>query len=209
MSEWLLRFLFRPDAGLELLLLFLGSLILGASIFLHWQTQKRYAFTWTSTETTSSGVAAGPYRDGQSTVTSLVPRAAPMLAQVATFSGHALSLYLTIFLPFFLPLCFRFPYAASLTVVVIAAGIATRRSALRILDGSAPPEETPAAPAVLFMTGVVAFFPWPSFGTVTPSQVALFNVVLPLWAAVQAALILASARLPRRVAQGRDGVGRQ
>jgi hypothetical protein len=195
---------------IELLLIFLGGSILIASVRSYRAAQKIYASTWTFTEARSQGVDGGPYREGPIPVSSLVPRDAPVLVQVAAFSGHALSLYMSVFLPFFLPIGFDFPDAVSLSVIVIAAGVATRRSTLRLLDGSAPPRATSVVlPAVLFMTGVIALLPWNSLGAPGRPQIALVHVVLPIWAAVQAALILASASVARRIAQTRDGLGRQ
>jgi hypothetical protein len=209
MIEWLLSFLFGHDM-IEVFLIFLGGSTLIASVLLHRDARKRYASTWASSETGSQDVSGGPYREGQITVTSLVPGEAPALAQAAAFSGHALSLYLAIFLPFFLPIAFNSPDCVTLTVVVIATGVATRRSAHRILDGSALPGVTSVVvPAMLGVTGVIALLPWSSAGATGRSQIALVNVVLPIWAAVQAALILASASAAQRIAKARDGLGRQ
>ncbi len=210
MLERLLDFLLRRNKVIELLLLSLGGSLLVVSVLVHWHTQKRYASTWTFTETRSEVAAGGPYREGELTVASLVPRDAPVIAQIASFSGHALSLYMSVFLPFFLPIVFDFSTAASLCVMVIAVGVATRRSALRILDGSALPGATSTVvPGVLLMTGGIVFVLWSSSLHPVPLQIGLFHVVLPIWAAVQAALILASARVERPIAQARDGLGQQ
>ncbi len=78
---------------------------------------------------------------------------------------------MSVFLPFFLPIVFDFSAAASLCVMVIAAGVATRRSALRILDGSAVPGATSTVvPAVLFMTGGIAFVLWSFCSTRCPCR---------------------------------------
>lgn len=210
MLDLLLVLLLEPNALIGLLLLSLGGSILIASVLLHRTMQKRYASTWSFPETRSQGADGGPRQEGQITVTPLVPRDAPALVQVAAFSGHTLSLYMSVLLPFFLPIGFDFPDAVSLSVIVIAAGVATRRSALRLLDGSAPPKATLVVlPAALFMTGVIALLPWNSRSAPARPELALVHVVLPIWAAAQAALILASASVARRIAQARDGLGRQ
>lgn len=200
----------RGNAMFEWLVIFLGGSMLIAAILWYRATLKRYASTWTFTEAGARGVAGGAYREGQITPTSLVTGEAPALVQAAAFSGHALSLYMIIFLPFFLPIGFRTPDSVTLAAIVIAVGVATRRSAYRILDGGAPPGATSVVvPAALCVTGVIALLPWSSWDASGRQLLALFNVVLPIWAAVQAALIVAAASVARRFAKSRDGLGRQ
>lgn len=188
---------------LQLLLILLGGSILLASVLFYRTTHKRYASTWAFTATGSESVTGGPYREGQIPVTRLVQRDAPGITRVAAFSGLALSLYLAIFLPFFLPIVFESSTAAGLSIVLIAVGVATRRSALGILDGSAPPGATSEAVAtVLFMTACAAFLPWGSLRHPASLPIALFQVAVPIWTAVQGGLILVAARSARRLTQG-------
>ncbi len=58
---------------IELLLLALGGSLLVVSVLVHCHSQKRYASTWTFTETRSEVAAGGPYREGELTVASLIP----------------------------------------------------------------------------------------------------------------------------------------
>jgi hypothetical protein len=93
---------------------------------------------------------------------------------------------------------------------MIAAGLATRHSASQILDGSAPPGATSVAvPVALLITGGIAFLRWGSLIQPVYPQMAIFRVVLPIWAAVQAALILASTRVARPIAPPRESLGPQ
>lgn len=208
MFALLLNFLFLPNAVFVLVLLILGSVLLFVSVLLHRNDQKHYSSTWTFARTRSQDVSAGPYRGEPLPVTSLVSGNAPWTARAASLSGHALSLYLAVFLPFFLSIVLDFEPAAGLSVVMMAAGLITRRSALEILDGNTPPDAT-SAPATLFATGAIAFIMWGVLRAPMPMQITLFHVVLPIWAAVQSTLIVKTASEARRIARSHESVGRQ
>jgi hypothetical protein len=76
--------------------------------------------------------------------------------------------------------------------------VASRRSALRTLDGNAPPSETWwLVPLALSMTGGIALLLWDVLRAPMHLRVTLFHVVLPIWAAVQATLIVMSERALR------------
>jgi hypothetical protein len=109
MSDGLLNFLFLHGGVITLLLLSLGAMVLVASVLLYRHTQRKYASTWTFTETRTQGALGGPYREGEIAVPSLILGDTPLLSRVAALSGHALAFYLAIFLPFFLPIASSFP----------------------------------------------------------------------------------------------------